>query len=163
GRDHRHRRPPGGHGMSATVESPVAEGTPAAAAGSRRARVIEALGGELRVLPVLVSLAVIWLFFALGDSAFLSSRNLSNLSLQIVGPGVRALGPVLILLVGEIDLSLAAASGVAATLMATLLVDQGWSVGVAVLAGLALGAGVGLVQALVIVFGSPSFVVTLGG
>lgn len=149
--------------MSATIETPAAEGTPPPAAPSRRARIIEALGGELRVLPVLVSLAVIWLFFALGDSAFLSSRNLSNLSLQIVVTGVLALGLVLILLVGEIDLSLASASAVAATLMATLLVDQGWSVGFAVLAGLGLGAAVGLAQALVIVFGSPSFVVTLGG
>jgi D-xylose transport system permease protein len=155
--------------MEASVQVPAtAEREPRAAhesdaAGDRRGQIVEALTGEWRVIPVLIALAAIWVFFALGDSSFVSPRNLSNLSLQIVVTGVLALGLVLILLVGEIDLSVAASSGVCATVMSTLFVNHGWSAGPAILVAVLLGAAVGGVQAAIVVYGSPSFVVTLGG
>ena len=127
------------------------------------ARLISALGGDLRILPVVVSLAVIWIVFYAANSVFLSPRNLSGLSVQIVVTGIVALGIVFVLLAGEIDLSAASSSGVCAAVMATLFVNHGWSAGWAVVAAILIGMGIGLAQALAVVFGAPSFVVTLGG
>jgi D-xylose transport system permease protein len=59
--------------------------------------------GELGVLPVVLSLAAVWIFFQALDSHFLTPRNLSNLVLQIAVTGTIAVGVVLVLLLGEID------------------------------------------------------------
>jgi len=125
--------------------------------------VVEALAGEYRLVPVCIALAFIWLFFAITTENFLSPRNLSNLSLQIVVTGVLALGLVLVMLIAEIDLSVAALSGVCASIMALLTVDEGWSPVLAVAAAIAAGALFGALQGGIVVFGAPSFVVTLGG
>jgi len=124
---------------------------------------VSAFGYDLRTLPVLLALASIWTVFGVTNPLFLSSRNLSNLSLQIVVTGIIALGLVLILLIGEIDLSVAISSGVMATLMAGLVVEHGVSVPVAIVAAVAAGSLFGAAQGTVVVFGAPSFVVTLGG
>ena len=90
-------------------------------------RVVEALAGPYRSIPVLMTLAVIWLFFYSQNSRYLSVVNITNLTLQIVTTAVLALGIVFVLLIGEIDLSSAALSGVSATVAANLLVNHGWS------------------------------------
>jgi D-xylose transport system permease protein len=126
-------------------------------------RALEAIAGQYRFVPVLLMLAVIWAFFTTQNSAFLGSRNLTGLLVQIVVTATIALGIVFVLLLGEIDLSVAANSGASATLTAILVVDHHWSAWLAVLAGVAVGAAIGLVQgAIVTQFGVPSFVVTLG-
>ena len=58
-----------------------------------------------------------------------SSRaiNLTNLTLQIAAVGTISIGVVLVLLLGEIDLSVGAVSGLAAGVMAVLNVKQGWN------------------------------------
>ncbi|MEY9840164.1 sugar ABC transporter permease [Streptacidiphilus sp. EB103A] len=128
-----------------------------------RRRALEAIAGQYRFVPVLLMLAVIWAFFTTQNSAFLGSRNLTGLLVQIVVTATIALGIVFVLLLGEIDLSVAANSGASATLTAILVVNHHWSAWLAVLAGVAVGAAIGLVQgAIVTQFGVPSFVVTLG-
>jgi D-xylose transport system permease protein len=120
--------------------------------------------GELGPIPVFVALLLIGLFFQLQNDNFLSARNLSNLVLQIGVLAPLAFGVVLVLLVGEIDLSIAAVSGFCAGMLAILLADHGWNPYVAMLAVILLGCGIGAVQGMVVVsFGIPSFVVTLGG
>jgi D-xylose transport system permease protein len=128
-----------------------------------RRRVVDALAGDYRLVPVCIALALIWLFFAVTTDSFLSPRNLSNLSLQIVVTGVLALGLVLVMLIAEIDLSVAALSGVCSAIMAALIVEQGWSPVLAVVVAVGAGALFGAAQGTVVVFGAPSFVVTLGG
>jgi D-xylose transport system permease protein len=131
---------------------------------ARRHELLERLSGEWRLVPVLVSLAAIWIFFALQTDVFLGSRNLSNLSAQIAVTSIIALGLVLVLIVAEIDLSVAALSAVSAAITAKLVVQSGVPAGVGVAIGLAAGAGIGLVQgAVVTTFGAPAFIVTLGG
>ena len=49
---------------------------------------------------------------------FLSSRNLVNLTLQSAAVGTIAVGIVLVLLLGEIDLSVGSVSGLAAAILA---------------------------------------------
>jgi D-xylose transport system permease protein len=120
--------------------------------------------GEFSSLRVLIILAVIWGIFQVAESRFLTAPNLVNLSLQIAGVGTISVGVVLVLLLGEIDLSVGIVSGLCAAVMAVLNVKHGWSPALAILAGLAAGTAIGMFQGAVITrFGIPSFVVTLAG
>lgn len=120
--------------------------------------------GELGPLPVVVGLAMIWTLFYLQDPHFLTARNLSNLILQIAVTGTIAIGVVLVLLLGEIDLSVGSVAGVtAATLGVIVTVNHSpWWLGI--LAMLAVGAAIGAFQGFWFArIGVPSFVVTLAG
>src|SRR5690606_16602879 len=61
--------------------------------------------GELGSLPVVLGLGVVWIYFQVANENFLSSGNLTNLMLQIASFGTISVGVVLVLLLGEIDLS----------------------------------------------------------
>src|SRR4051812_5822401 len=67
--------------------------------------------GELGSVPVVVGLIVIWIVFQSLDSRFLSAINLSNLVQQMSAVGIISIGIVLVLLLGEIDLSVGSVSG----------------------------------------------------
>jgi D-xylose transport system permease protein len=120
--------------------------------------------GEIGSLPVVVGLVIIWIvFYSLNDN-FLSSRNLVNLALQCAAVGTISLGIVLVLLLGEIDLSVGSVSGLSAAILAVGFVNRSWPLGVAILAALAAGAVIGLIYGLLYTrFGVPSFVITLSG
>ncbi len=124
-----------------------------------RRSLAERLGAELRFVPVAIGLVTLVLFFATQSDVFLTSHNLNNLLVQSTVTGIIALGLVFVLLVGEIDLSVAAISGVASVLMGMLVVDSGWPILLAIAAGVAIGAASGRWITLLAV---PSFVVTLG-
>lgn len=120
--------------------------------------------GDLGLLPLILGVCVIGVAFQLLNSNFLSPRNLSYLSLQIGSLAVLAIGVSLVLLVGEIDLSVGAVSGLCGATMAVLISSHGWPGWAAMLACLSAGAVIGLVQGWWIVFiGVPSFIVTLTG
>lgn len=125
--------------------------------------VLGALATRYRMLPVLLALVLIWAYFAWANPLFLSPRNLSNLSLQIVTTGIVALGLMFVLVIGEIDLSVAATGAVSAAITAGMAVNQGFDTVTAVAVGLLIGAAIGCVQGLVITyFRAPAFIVTLG-
>jgi ABC-type xylose transport system permease subunit len=120
--------------------------------------------GDLGSVPVVVGLIVIWIVFQVANSSFLSSRNLVNLTLQTTSVGVIALGIVLVLLLGEIDLSVGSVSGVAAALVGVTFVNRGWPLVLSLVTGVALGVLIGLFYGLLYTrFGVPSFVITLAG
>jgi D-xylose transport system permease protein len=150
--------------MSAQQPSALAEqAATTPARSSRTTQLVDAFSGRWRLVPVLAVLVVIWVFFASQAPAFLSARNLSNLSVQIVVTGILALGLVLVLLVGEIDLSVAALGAVTAAVMARLLVEQQQPPALAIIAGIATGVAFGAVQGLIVTrFRAPAFIVTLG-
>jgi len=128
-------------------------------------RAFAALGrGDLASVRVLIGIAVIWTIFQIANDRFLSAINLSNLSLQIAAIATISIGVVLVLLLGEIDLSVGAVSGLAAGVMAVLSVQHGWAPILGILAGLGVGTAIGLFNGLIVTqFGVPSFVVTLAG
>ncbi|WP_436699510.1 sugar ABC transporter permease [Nocardioides sp. BYT-33-1] len=126
-------------------------------------RVVEGLGGQYRSIPVLLVLGLIWLYFYSQNSAFLTSGNITTLTLQIVTTAILALGVVFVLLVGEIDLSSALLSGVCATVTAQLAIKSEWPLWLAVLGGIAVGVAFVLAEVLAVIFGVPSLIVTLGG
>lgn len=119
---------------------------------------------DLSFLPVLAALAIIWLVFGSMNENFISPANLTNLTLQIAATGTIAVGVVLILLIGEIDLSVGALSGFAAGVMAVLNVRVGVPGPIAIVAAVALGIGIGVFNGLWITRTAvPAFVVTLAG
>jgi D-xylose transport system permease protein len=120
--------------------------------------------GDLASLRVIFAIAVIWLVFELQNDRFLSATNLTNLFLQITPVGLISVGVVLALLLGEIDLSIGAVSGLSAAVMAVLTVQHGWDPYLAIVAGILTGAAIGLLQGTLFTrFRIPSFVVTLAG
>jgi D-xylose transport system permease protein len=107
---------------------------------------------------------VIAAIFQAANHHFLSPLNLTNLVVQISAIGTISVGVVLVLLIGEIDLSVGAVSGLTAGAMAVLAVKVGWPGPLAVLGGILAGAGIGLLQgAWFAKLHVPSFVVTLAG
>jgi D-xylose transport system permease protein len=118
---------------------------------------------DLGTLPILLGLAVIAAVFQSQNPNFLTERNFVNLVVQMAGIATIAYGLVFVLLLGEIDLSVAYVSAVAGVGM-TLLLGAGWPWWTAVPAALAAAAAIGTVQGTIITaFRLPSFVVTLAG
>ena len=120
--------------------------------------------GDLASVRVLLGIAVIWTIFQIANDRFLSAVNLSNLTLQIAATATISIGVVMVLLLGEIDLSVGAVSGLAAGAMAVLSVQHGWAPLLAIVAGLGVGVAIGFFNGFMVTrFGIPSFVVTLAG
>lgn len=128
-------------------------------------RALAALGrGDLASVRVLLGIAVIWTIFQIANDRFLSAVNLSNLTLQIAAIATISIGVVLVLLLGEIDLSVGSVSGFAAASMAVLVVDKGYSLFVGILAALLIGLAIGASYAVLYTrLGVPSFVFSLAG
>ena len=147
-------------------ESP-APGTPTGAPERRGpfAAVGERIrAGELGAWPVIIGLIIIWVVFYLLNPNFLTSQNLSNLTLQIAGVGMISIGIVLVLLLGEIDLSVGSVAGVGAAVLVVLSVNHGVPEPLALLIVLIVGVIIGTFQGFVFArIGVPAFVVTLAG
>ncbi|WP_229911321.1 sugar ABC transporter permease [Streptomyces aurantiogriseus] len=120
--------------------------------------------GELGWLPVVLVLAAVWIIFQSLNENFLSPRNLSNLSVDIVGTGLIAVGIVFVLLLGELDLSVGSISGLAAAVFAVLNVNSGVPEWLALIVGVLAGTVAGTVQGYSFAKTRvPAFVVTLAG
>jgi ABC-type xylose transport system permease subunit len=136
----------------------------AGVAGAARAFFARLRSGDLGALPVVVGLVIIWVVFQSLNDAFLSPRNLVNLTLQSAAIGTISIGIVLVLLLGEIDLSVGSISGLAAAIVAVGTVERGWPALVAIVAAILAGTVIGLAYGAVYTrFGVPSFVITLAG
>ncbi len=120
--------------------------------------------GELGALPVVLGLLAIAAYFESQQPVFLSARNLSNLIVQVAATGSVAVGIVLVLLLGEIDLSVGSVSGLCSALLGVLIMNHHSPWWFAILLALATGAAIGAFQgAWFALIGVPSFVVTLAG
>jgi len=133
-------------------------------ASSARSFIDRVRTGDLGSLPVVAGLLIIWAIFQVLNPNFLSSQNLVNLTVQSAAVGTIAIGIVLVLLIGEIDLSVGSVSGLASAILAVLFVQTGWHIAIVLVVALAAGAAVGLLYGLLYTrFGVPSFVITLAG
>jgi D-xylose transport system permease protein len=132
--------------------------------GYLRAQATRLRSGDLGNLPVIIGLVVICLGFYLDNVRFLSSRNIVSITQYAAPVGIIALGIVLVLLLGQIDLSVGSVSGMAAAVMAVLMVNEGMSTFVSMLGGTLTGVAVGLFYGLLFTrIGVPSFVFSLAG
>ncbi len=123
--------------------------------------------GDLGSLPIIVGLIIIAVIFQSQNDNFLTAGNFVNLIVQAAAITVIAMGIVFVLLLGEIDLSVGYVSGVAGVIVALLTLPDGshqLAAGPTMVIALAAGAGIGILQGLIITkVGVPSFVVTLAG
>jgi D-xylose transport system permease protein len=140
------------------------------ATGARQTRIagLKIPTESLRAYSMLFALVVIWLVFhwlSIDKSnpygLFLTGGNLSNLFKQMAVTGVLAVGMLMIIVAGQIDLSVGSVLGLAG---AAAAVSQGrglaFSLAAAVVVGLLIGA---LHGTLVAYANIPAFIVTLGG
>ena len=126
-------------------------------------------GGKIqipwRALTMVGAVALIWAVFSVTtDGTFLTPRNISLLARQMSVTAILAVGMVLVIVAGQIDLSVGALTGFLGAVSAILFVNWGWPLGLAFLATVLLGALLGHLQGhLVTWFSIPPFIVTLGG
>jgi D-xylose transport system permease protein len=123
--------------------------------------------GNLGILPIVIGVAFIVVFFSFKATNFFTADNFNNIIVQMTGLTMLAFGVVFVLLLGEIDLSIGYLSGIAALVVAEFqLPGSGHAypglVAILIAVGVctAIGGAQGSVVALV---GVPSFVVTLAG
>ena len=136
--------------------------------GAAVRRYVEKLrAGDVGSLPVVLGLVVITIVFTAKVSVFFTAVNFTNLIVQLAGVCLIAIGVVFVLLIGEIDLSVAYVSGLAGVCVAWFQAPEtGHHVPglVAIVLAVGLGALVGALQgSFVALIGVPSFVVTLAG
>lgn len=145
--------------LAENTEAPVGPVADLVATGVYRVRT-----GDLANAPVLIGLALIWTVFAVLNPVFLSPTNLVNLTMQSAPTGVIAIGIVLLLLIGEIDLSVGSVSGLAGAILAVGATQLGLPLPVVLLAAIACGPVIGLVYGFLYTrLGVPGFVLTLAG
>ena len=118
-----------------------------------------------RAFTLVGALVAIWaVFLVLTGGTFATPRNLALLARQMSVTSLVAIGMVLVIVTGEIDLSVGALSGLLGGLAAIAAVNAGWPLGLAFPAAIVLGAALGAAQgSLVAWLRVPSFIVTLGG
>ena len=118
---------------------------------------------NIRQYTMFIALIGIWLIFAvLTRGIFFSTRNLSNLFLQSATVAVLAMGVVLVIVAGHIDLSLGSYVAFVGAIVGALQVRSGISplpaIGIALVVGIAIGCWHGFWIAY---RGVPAFIVTL--
>ena len=133
-----------------------------AADGSRHAGFLK---NNLREYGMLLSLVAIMAFFQyMTDGTLMQPLNLTNLVLQNSYIVIMALGMLLVIVAGHIDLSVGSVVGFVGALAAVLMVEYHMNFVLATLICLATGAVIGAAQGyFVAFFRIPSFIVTLAG
>lgn len=142
-------------------------------------RFLRATELDTRLLGMVGALVLIWVGFHLygqlvnGYGAFLTPRNLWNLSVQTASVGIMACGMVLVIVTRHIDLSVGSILGFCAIVMGVVQVyflPKYLGLGhpaiwiIAVLCGMAVGTAIGALHGFLIAYGGiPAFIVTLGG
>jgi D-xylose transport system permease protein len=136
-------------------------------AGAYRRSIDNLKSGNLGVLPIVLGIAFIVVFFSFKATNFFTANNFDNVIIQMAGTAMLAYGVVFVLLLGEIDLSISYVGGIGAITVAELqLPGSGHVVNglIAMVIAVVICALIGLLQGSIVAFvGVPSFVVTLAG
>ena len=121
--------------------------------------------GHLREFGLLFALIAIMIFFqVMTDGTLLRAVNLTNLFLQNSYIIIMALGMLVVIVAGHIDLSVGSVMGFIGALAAVMIVNWDWSVGMTLPVCLVVGALIGAWQGYWVAYWKiPSFIVTLAG
>jgi D-xylose transport system permease protein len=143
------------------------EDEPTGVVGLPRRALDNLRSGNLGVLPIVLGIVFIVVFFSFKATNFFTANNFDNVIIQMAGTAMLAYGVVFVLLLGEIDLSISYVAGIGALTVAELqLPGSGHHIHglLAIAAAVAICALIGAAQGSVVAFvGVPSFVVTLAG
>jgi len=110
-------------------------------------------------LPALIFVLVLVLYGSFTSPAFLGSMNISNVMIQVTPLMVIALGQMLVIGTGGLDLSVGSVASLSAVIAAQLFVPAGPLV--AVVVAIAAGACIGVVNGMAVAWGLEPFLVTL--
>ena len=123
------------------------------------------LKSNLREYGLLMSLVIIMVFFQMQtEGTLFQPLNLTNLILQNSYIIVMALGMLLVIVAGHIDLSVGSVCGFIGAVAAVLMVEYHWHYVPAAIVCLILGGVIGAAQGYWVAFYKiPSFIVTLAG
>ncbi|MFZ6646495.1 sugar ABC transporter permease [Undibacterium sp. TJN25] len=126
---------------------------------------IKQLFRQYKMMALLIAIALIWAFFSWKTEAgFVTPRNLSNLLRQMSITGIVACGMVLVIIGGEIDLSVGSMLGLLGGIAAVLDVTHHLPLALNLALVLLLGLGFGLFNGYLTAYMRiPSFIVGLGG
>ncbi len=123
--------------------------------------------GNLGVLPIVIGLIFIVVFFSFKATNFFTAENFLIIIIEMAGTAMLAYGVVFVLLLGEIDLSIGYVAGIGALVVAELqLPGSGHQYNglIAIVAAVVICTIIGMAQGAWIAYiGVPSFVVTLAG
>ena len=119
----------------------------------------------LRAYTMVFALIAIWIYFHFStDHIFLEPRNFSNLMRQTAVTGVLAVGMLMVIITGQIDLSVGSVVGLAGGIAAIAQGWLGWGLVPSLSAGIGVGLAIGAIQGgLTAYLNIPAFIVTLGG
>ncbi|HZM86241.1 MAG TPA: sugar ABC transporter permease [Blastocatellia bacterium] len=119
----------------------------------------------LRAYTMVLALIVVWLLFTWATGGvFLEARNFSNLMRQTAVTGVLAVGMLMVIVTGQIDLSVGSVAGLTGGITAMLLTWLGWGLVPSLAAAVVVGAGIGMLQGSLAAYANvPAFIATLGG
>ena len=116
----------------------------------------------IRELGVLFALVLLIVFFSITSPHFLKINNLINIVRQISLLGIIAMGMTMVIVIGEIDLSVGAVYG-AAAIVCGMILTHGGSVWLAMGTALLTGGLFGVLNGVLTTFGRiPALIVTLG-
>ena len=96
------------------------EAEPSGLSGEIRRAVDNLKSGNLGVLPIVLGLIFIVVFFSFKATNFFTAVNFVNILIQMAGTAMLAFGVVFVLLLGEIDLSISYVAGIGAVAVAEL-------------------------------------------
>jgi D-xylose transport system permease protein len=124
----------------------------------------QAFRRRLESLPLIVALLLVVTVFQIITGLFLNSRNLVNLLTELAPLEFIAMASTVMIIMGEIDLSLGSIAGFTGALLAVMLTNEGVSWWVAVVGAFAAGIGISGLHGVIVVGGRVrSFAVTLAG
>ncbi|TXS42247.1 sugar ABC transporter permease [Streptomyces sp. uw30] len=152
--------------VTAKTPAPAPPGKSSGAAGDGLLQlVLDGLRRNMRQYGMLIALGLIVVLFAVWtDGDLLLPRNVSNLVLQNSYILILAIGMMLVIIAGHIDLSVGSLTAFIGSMAAVFMVRNDLPWPVAVILCLAMGALAGAAQGFFIAYGGiPSFIVTLAG
>ncbi|HEX8423625.1 MAG TPA: hypothetical protein VF634_09440, partial [Pyrinomonadaceae bacterium] len=119
----------------------------------------------LRAYTMLFALVAIWVYFNFAtDGIFLDPRNFSNLMRQTAVTGVLAVGMLMVIVTGNIDLSVGSLVGFIGGVAAFAQGTNSWGLLATVAAAIIVGIAVAEAQGALVAYANiPAFIVTLGG
>jgi D-xylose transport system permease protein len=141
--------------------------TAVAKAGLPEPGIVDLIVGSIKrntkQYTMFIALIAIWVIFGfVTEGVFLTSRNLSNLFVQTVTTAILAIGMVLVIVAGHIDLSVGSVLGFTGAVCAMCMIKMEWGVTVSVAATLVVGLAIGAWHGFWVAYRKvPSFIVTL--
>jgi len=118
----------------------------------------------LRAYAMVIALIAIWIYFYWTNDVFLEPRNFSNLMRQTAVTGVLAVGMLMVIVTGQIDLSVGSVVGLAGGIAAIVQGWLGWGLVPSIASGIAVAMTIGALQGSLVAYANiPAFIVTLGG